>query len=251
MGSPPDLHIWEPWRTMLLVSGFSRGSLVSPAHASRRCPIPRFTLIGSQDLDETWLTLPLDSGFYHRTPFPPGPRWVSVRIVPDNSAVHWVFSGIFLLLRPSIPALLHSHAISQISHSLSFRRRLASSAAQIRRAPEMYATVTDRVYSHMRVAVSSRERNGAELECKGVGAEIPEKTPPTSGIVRHGSQLRKSGVTRPGIEPRFALVGGEQSNRSATAAPIWWRMLDTPGSELRDRPRVIRGCFVAELGAGQ
>ncbi|KAJ8865749.1 hypothetical protein PR048_033270 [Dryococelus australis] len=31
--------------------------------------------------------------------------------------------------------------------------------------------------------------------------EIPEKTPPTNGIARHGSNMRKSGVTRPGIEP--------------------------------------------------
>ncbi|KAJ8872651.1 hypothetical protein PR048_026260 [Dryococelus australis] len=31
--------------------------------------------------------------------------------------------------------------------------------------------------------------------------EIPEKNPPTSGIVRHDSHLRKSRVNRPGIEP--------------------------------------------------
>ncbi|KAJ8866088.1 hypothetical protein PR048_033612, partial [Dryococelus australis] len=44
--------------------------------------------------------------------------------------------------------------------------------------------------------------NGAALECKGGGKrQIPEKTPRTSGIVRHYSHMRKSGVTRPGIEP--------------------------------------------------
>ncbi|KAJ8897864.1 hypothetical protein PR048_003217 [Dryococelus australis] len=49
--------------------------------------------------------------------------------------------------------------------------------------------------------------------------EIPEKTPPTSGIVRHDSHLRKSGSGPAGDSTRFALVGSEQSNRSATAAP--------------------------------
>ncbi|KAJ8881019.1 hypothetical protein PR048_017492 [Dryococelus australis] len=33
------------------------------------------------------------------------------------------------------------------------------------------------------------------------GREIPEKSPPTSGIVRHDSHLRRSGVNRTGIEP--------------------------------------------------
>ncbi|KAJ8867385.1 hypothetical protein PR048_031186 [Dryococelus australis] len=41
----------------------------------------------------------------------------------------------------------------------------------------------------------------------------PVENPPTSGIVRHVSHLRKSGVNR--------LVGGEHSNRSATAAPVF------------------------------
>ncbi|KAJ8874136.1 hypothetical protein PR048_024978 [Dryococelus australis] len=42
---------------------------------------------------------------------------------------------------------------------------------------------------------------------------------PTNGIVRHDSHMRKSGVTRSGIEPGIALVGGERTNRSATVAP--------------------------------
>ncbi|KAJ8898286.1 hypothetical protein PR048_003646 [Dryococelus australis] len=37
---------------------------------------------------------------------------------------------------------------------------------------------------------------------KGRGKrEIPEKTPPTNGITQHSSHMRKSGATRPGIEP--------------------------------------------------
>ncbi|KAJ8870797.1 hypothetical protein PR048_027096 [Dryococelus australis] len=54
----------------------------------------------------------------------------------------------------------------------------------------------------------------------------PRENPPTSGIVRHDSYLRKSGVNRPGIGPGFVLVGGEQSNRSATVAPLKLRMSD-------------------------
>ncbi|KAJ8890001.1 hypothetical protein PR048_009506 [Dryococelus australis] len=38
-GSLPDFRKWESWRTMPLVGGFSRGSLVSPAFAFWRCSI--------------------------------------------------------------------------------------------------------------------------------------------------------------------------------------------------------------------
>ncbi|KAJ8894438.1 hypothetical protein PR048_007092 [Dryococelus australis] len=38
----------------------------------------------------------------------------------------------------------------------------------------------------------------------------PRENPPTNGIVRHDSHMRKFGVTQ------IALVGGEQANRSAT-----------------------------------
>ncbi|KAJ8885892.1 hypothetical protein PR048_012098 [Dryococelus australis] len=69
----------------------------------------------------------------------------------------------------------------------------------------------------------------------------PRKNPPTNGIVRHDSHMRKSGVTRMEIKPggivrhvshmrksgsdpggyltHFALVGGKQTNRSAHVAP--------------------------------
>ncbi|KAJ8875266.1 hypothetical protein PR048_023161 [Dryococelus australis] len=46
----------------------------------------------------------------------------------------------------------------------------------------------------------------------------PRETPPINGIVRHDSHLRKSSDPA-GDSTRFALVGGEQANRSATAAP--------------------------------
>ncbi|KAJ8890124.1 hypothetical protein PR048_009631 [Dryococelus australis] len=48
--------------------------------------------------------------------------------------------------------------------------------------------------------------------------EIPEKGPPTNGIVRHDSPLRKSGSEPAGDRTRFVLVLSGQSNRSATVA---------------------------------
>ncbi|KAJ8881590.1 hypothetical protein PR048_018075 [Dryococelus australis] len=45
------------------------------------------------------------------------------------------------------------------------------------------------------------------------------ENPPTSCIVRHDYHLRKSGNGPAGDLSRIALVGGEQANRSATAAP--------------------------------
>ncbi|KAJ8892067.1 hypothetical protein PR048_004641 [Dryococelus australis] len=48
----PDFRMWEVCRTMPLVGGFSRGSLVSPALSFRRCSIlTSITLIGSKVLD--------------------------------------------------------------------------------------------------------------------------------------------------------------------------------------------------------
>ncbi|KAJ8873467.1 hypothetical protein PR048_024285 [Dryococelus australis] len=43
--------------------------------------------------------------------------------------------------------------------------------------------------------------NGAAPECKGEGNGRSRENPPTNSIVRYDSHLRKSGVTRPGIEP--------------------------------------------------
>ncbi|KAJ8878051.1 hypothetical protein PR048_022514 [Dryococelus australis] len=47
----PDFRMWESRRTMPLVGGFSRGSLISRALSFRRCSkLTSITLIGSQDL---------------------------------------------------------------------------------------------------------------------------------------------------------------------------------------------------------
>ncbi|KAJ8877576.1 hypothetical protein PR048_022031 [Dryococelus australis] len=43
--------------------------------------------------------------------------------------------------------------------------------------------------------------------------EIPEKTSPNNGIVRHDSHMQKSGVTRSGIEPGSPDLGGGEEDK--------------------------------------
>ncbi|KAJ8866104.1 hypothetical protein PR048_033628 [Dryococelus australis] len=63
---------------------------------------------------------------------------------------------------------------------------------------------------------AKRSENGAVPEWKGGEVGDPRENSPTSGIVRHDSHLRKSGSEPAGDSTRFALVRGEQPNRSAT-----------------------------------
>ncbi|KAJ8871130.1 hypothetical protein PR048_027434 [Dryococelus australis] len=72
-GPLPDFRKWKLCRTMPLVRGFSRGSLVSPAlHSGAATFSPHFVLIGSQDLVSTCLEEPFDvRGMGQTAPFPP------------------------------------------------------------------------------------------------------------------------------------------------------------------------------------
>ncbi|KAJ8882623.1 hypothetical protein PR048_014435 [Dryococelus australis] len=47
------------------------------------------------------------------------------------------------------------------------------------------------------IEVSRKQRRNKRAEETGE----PRENPPTNGIVRHDSDMRKTGVTRPGIEP--------------------------------------------------
>ncbi|KAJ8894518.1 hypothetical protein PR048_007175 [Dryococelus australis] len=59
---------------------------------------------------------------------------------------------------------------------------------------------TFRIFSVFKISVAASQ--GGWLFLDGPSAlEIPEKHPSTNGIVRYDSHMRKSGVTRPGIEP--------------------------------------------------
>ncbi|KAJ8882937.1 hypothetical protein PR048_014776 [Dryococelus australis] len=55
--------------------------------------------------------------------------------------------------------------------------------------------------------------------------EDPRENPLSRGIVQHDSHSRKSGTDPAGDCTRFALVGGEQPNRSFTAAPSKFRVI--------------------------
>ncbi|KAJ8871509.1 hypothetical protein PR048_027831 [Dryococelus australis] len=64
-GLPPDFRMRESCRTMPLVGGFYRGSPVSPPLHSGAAPyLPRFTLIGSQDL----IAAQISSLYFHPPP---------------------------------------------------------------------------------------------------------------------------------------------------------------------------------------
>ncbi|KAJ8888088.1 hypothetical protein PR048_007575 [Dryococelus australis] len=69
---------------------------------------------------------------------------------------------------------------------------------------------------------AKRGEHGATPEFKGAAREkgAPRENPPTGGIVRRYSHLRKSGSnSASGIEPSSPSARGEQSNRSDIAGP--------------------------------
>ncbi|KAJ8873615.1 hypothetical protein PR048_024433 [Dryococelus australis] len=69
---------------------------------------------------------------------------------------------------------------------------------------------------------------------KGLGKTgDPRENPPTSGTVRHDFYMRKPGSDRAGVRTRFSLVGGEQANRSTTAAPAAGEKAEFPGLRAR------------------
>ncbi|KAJ8873843.1 hypothetical protein PR048_024679 [Dryococelus australis] len=67
-------------------------------------------------------------------------------------------------------------------------------------------------------ALSGHAACSLNLTLGGGKTGYPRENPPTSGIVRHDSHLRKCGDLA-GDWTRFALVGSEQANRSATVTP--------------------------------
>ncbi|KAJ8897860.1 hypothetical protein PR048_003213 [Dryococelus australis] len=112
------------------------------------------------------------------------PGFSDVGIVTDDAAGRRVFSGISRFPRPCIPALFHTHLASPTS-----------------------ALVTSMPGSLNRAIQGRGKRETPKKTCRPAASS---DTIPTCGNL---------GVARPGIEPGSALVGGEQSNSSATAAP--------------------------------
>ncbi|KAJ8886223.1 hypothetical protein PR048_012432 [Dryococelus australis] len=107
----PDFRMYESFREMPLVGGFSRGYPVSTALSFRRCSIlTSINLIGSQVLDVKSPVSLLTS--HHGEPglilSRANPRLPHVGIVPDDVAGWRIFSGITRFPHPCISVLLHS-----------------------------------------------------------------------------------------------------------------------------------------------
>ncbi|KAJ8887552.1 hypothetical protein PR048_013768 [Dryococelus australis] len=169
-----------------------------------------------------------------------------VGIVLD-SAVDWhVFSGISCFPRLCIPALLHFHLDSHSSalktscRTLHVRKPFANQrlVGKIYDIPWRPSVIYGRTYDGRTlrgivnpavfylpaVASCSRVRQNGHFKsvaqptsmerCRNEGAGEtgdPRENPPTNGIDRHDSHIRKSGDQ--------AGVGGERANLSATTAP--------------------------------
>ncbi|KAJ8865934.1 hypothetical protein PR048_033457, partial [Dryococelus australis] len=103
------------------------------------------------------------------------------------------------------PGHTHTHA-----HALTGTHAFES------HAPGWRSETSLRVYNPFGVTSNFSESPAEVLIPERGKREIPRENPPINGIVRHGSHTRKSGVARPGIGTRIALVGSEQANRSAT-----------------------------------
>ncbi|KAJ8870092.1 hypothetical protein PR048_029103 [Dryococelus australis] len=129
------------------------------------------------------------------------PGFSLVGIVPDNAAGQLVFSGISRFPRPFIPTLLHAHLTSP------------SSALKTRCQP--YGLAALRLPNRRGRGITWAALNSEVLRAD----EDRREYPPTSGVVRHDSHVRKFGNDPAGNQTQFAYVGGEQSNRSATTAP--------------------------------
>ncbi|KAJ8884533.1 hypothetical protein PR048_016390 [Dryococelus australis] len=81
-----------------------------------------------------------------------------------------------------------------------------------------YFPVSERIvtipYVHKPALHGMRTTDNAGIQERGEKGD-PRGNPPTNGIVWH----ENPGVTKPGVENRFGMVGGELSNCSASAAP--------------------------------
>ncbi|KAJ8879162.1 hypothetical protein PR048_019768 [Dryococelus australis] len=144
-----------------------------------------------------------------------------VGIVPDDAVGLRVFSGISRFPRPFIPAL-HSYSPQSPSSALktSMLRVILNSDRNL-----IYSEfVSEEIWTALDSEVLRADEGAIEVKMErrrneetGETGDPRETCRPTAscGMI----PTCESPVTRPGIEPRFALVGGERANRSATAAP--------------------------------
>ncbi|KAJ8887519.1 hypothetical protein PR048_013735 [Dryococelus australis] len=75
------------------------------------------------------------------------------------------------------------------------------------------------IFDHMTVESKVQVNMEQRLNERAGETGDPRENPPTSGIIRSDSHMRKFGSDPAGGRTLSALVGGEQANRSATPAP--------------------------------
>ncbi|KAJ8888699.1 hypothetical protein PR048_008191 [Dryococelus australis] len=150
------------------------------------------------------------------------PGYSHMRTVTDYATGRRVFSGMYSPPpgRIFIPALLHtSSRFTPIgSQDLGVKSRpipfihlhLHAPFHAFQGGTRFGRLLAAKSSEPMRVIDVSMEQRRNEGE-----AGDPLENPPTNGIVRHDSQMRKS--------PRITLVGGERTNRSATVAPFTFK----------------------------
>ncbi|KAJ8885896.1 hypothetical protein PR048_012102 [Dryococelus australis] len=128
------------------------------------------------------------------------PSWVTPRFSQVVAGLR-VFSGISRFPRPCFPALLHSDLVSHLTGSQDLALNSRSNLS------------TPTPISYGFTAIFSQR---APYEGSGKMGYHGESSP-TSGIVRHDSRLRISGVTRLGIEPGSSWWEA----RSPTTQLVW------------------------------
>ncbi|KAJ8878414.1 hypothetical protein PR048_018992 [Dryococelus australis] len=157
---------------------------------------------------------------------PPDSRML---IVLDDAAGRRVFSGIS---RPPPPPL-HSGIAPYSPRFNSIESQDLGAKKRQQPSSPLHASTTAKLpwfpvknrqaFAGVRIVLwppNDGPGDNAGIKGRGGGTEDPRENPPTNCIVRHDSHVRKSGVTRPGIKTRSAMLGGEQANRSATVAPM-------------------------------
>ncbi|KAJ8888491.1 hypothetical protein PR048_007982 [Dryococelus australis] len=229
-GHSPDFRTWESCRTMPLVGGFSRGSPVSPTLSLRRCSIlTLITLIGFQDLDSCNNHLFCDlstrpAKLHHQPGKMVGTAFGNRR--PGN----------LLASRHGSPA-----------------NRVANQAQGPFPEPCVVDNRTCTSIRRYRHAISQSADTGIYWRGK---REIPEKNPPTSGIIRHDSRMRNSGSNPAGNRTRaisalhtYILCNykGTLTTQVVEAASLepTWRRQDTPSTQsanVSELPVGVQNC---------
>ncbi|KAJ8894527.1 hypothetical protein PR048_007184 [Dryococelus australis] len=139
-------------------------------------------------------------------------RWMSLTFVK----LSYVKMSGHLFCRPGGKASVPGSIPLVVCH-LSFHQADQPRVAHSRCVYSDERGVSEEIWTAHNIRVLRADEYEVSMEAGGTGD--PRGNPPISGIVWHDSHLRKSGSDPAGYRTRFALVGVEQANRSATVAP--------------------------------